>query len=68
MLLVLFFFCIEGLMLYNFICSYVVAGYRKNELDRKAIYSKALGKDVDGRVLIFQFLLTVNLFIGLEFK
>ena len=48
-------------MLYNFICSYVVAGYGKNELDRKAILTMAPGNDIDGRVLIIQILLTVNL-------
>ena len=43
------YFRIEGLLLYNFISIYVVAGYGKNELNRKVILSMAPGKDVDSR-------------------
>ena len=56
-----FIFFIERLILYNFICSYVVTGCGKNELDHKAIQTMVTGKDVDDRLLIIQILLTVNL-------
>ena len=49
-------------MLYNFICSYVVACYGQNELDRKAIQTMVPGKGIDGHVLIIQILLIINLF------
>ena len=49
-------------MLYIFIFSYFVVSFGKTELDRKAIQCMMPGKDADGRVVIFQFLLTICLF------